>query len=283
MNGFAITRRVAVAGATSLLGLPARAADARQVISALRALESRNGARIGVAAVDTGTGRAAFWREAERFVMCSTFKLSLAGAVLARAAKDALSLDERVHYAKPVLGFSPATTRNQARGMTIAELCEAAIIYSDNTAANLLLDKIGGPAGVTAFWRSLGDRTSRLDDIEPKLNVPDGDRNTTTPAAMMADLRMMLLGDILAQPSRARLLAWMHANTTGGTSLKAGLPPDWRIGDKTGSGADVTGIVNDIGLITPPGRKPILASVYSEKSGYPVLADVGRILATAFV
>jgi beta-lactamase class A len=286
-DGCLLSRRAVLAGSAALLGVPAQGAAvssaARDVMSALRALEARSSARIGVASVDSGTGRAVFWREAERFVMCSTFKLSLAGVVLARADTGKEDLNRLVKYEKPVLEVSPATTRNWPRGMTVAQLCEAAIIYSDNTAANVLLGEIGGPGAVTAFWRSLGDRTSRLDDVEPKLNVPDGERNTTTPAAMMADLKMMLLGDVLAQPSRARLLAWMQANTTGGTSLKAGLPPDWRIGDKTGSGADVTGIVNDIGLITPPGRKPIFAAVYSEKSGYPVLAEVGRILATAFV
>ncbi|MCP5411026.1 MAG: class A beta-lactamase [Alphaproteobacteria bacterium] len=276
------TRRAVLAGCAAIAAFPAHAQGGKQAMTALRALETRSGARIGVAAVDSANGHAVFWREAERFVMCSTFKLSLTAAVLSRAGKNALSLDTRLHYPKPVLGHSPATTQNLAQGMTIAQLCEAAMIYSDNTAANLLLEQVGGPQAVTAFWRSLGDRTGRLDDNEPKLNVPDGERNTTTPAAMMADLKMLLLGDVLAPASRTQLLDWMHANTTGGTSLKAGLPADWRIGDKTGAGFAGTGIVNDIGIITPPGRKPVLAAVYSEKSGYPVLAEVGRILASAF-
>jgi beta-lactamase class A len=279
---FHISRRAVMGAPLLLLASQVSASDTRQPMAALQALEKKSGARIGVAAVDSGNGHGLFWREAERFLMCSTFKLSLAARVLTQADQGSLSLDTLIHYPKPVLDHSPITTQNQARGMRIAELCRAAITVSDNTAANLLLDQAGGPAHVTAFWRGLGDPTSRLDDTEPKLNVPDGERNTTTPAAMMANIKTILLGQVMSAGARARLLGWMHENTTGGAALKAGLPKDWRIGDKTGSSGQPRQVFNDIGIITPPGRKPILVAAYSEESSNHVLAEVGRILATVF-
>ncbi|MDB5733939.1 MAG: Beta-lactamase [Alphaproteobacteria bacterium] len=263
-----------------LLPHAARAADGTAA-RAIQALERKTGAQIGLAALDSGSGKTLFHRPAERFVMCSTFKLSLAAATLARADKSSEQLDRLVMYDKPVLGVSPATTRNWPHGMTIAALCEAAIIYSDNTAANVLLAQLGGPDAVTAFWRGIGDKTSRLDDNEPKLNIPDGVRNTTTPIAMMGNLKNLLLGESLSASSRARLLGWMHANTTGGTMLKAGLPPGWAIGDKTGRNPD-PGLTNDIAIITPPARKPILAAVHTRHADDAVIAGVGRILADEF-
>ena len=271
-----ISRRAALGGAALLIAPDARAAD-----GAIAELERKTGARIGLAALDTGTGKTLFHRHTDRFVMCSTFKLSLAAAILARADKGAEKLDRLVMYDKPILGVSPATTRNWPNGMTVAALCEAAIIYSDNTAANVLLAQLGGPDAVTAFWRRIGDKTSRLDDNEPKLNIPDGARNTTTAIAMMTNLQNLLLGAALSPQSRAQLLGWMHANTTGGTLLKAGLPAGWTIGDKTGRNPG-PGLINDIAIITPPGQKPILAAVYTRHADDAAIAGVGRILADAF-
>ncbi len=279
---FHISRRAVMGAPLLLLASQASASDTRRPMAAFQALEKESGARIGVAAVDSDNGRGLFWREAERFLLCSTFKLSLVARVLTQADQGSLSLDTLVHYDRPTLEYSPITMQNQARGMRIAELCRAAITVSDNTAANLLLEQVAGPAGVTAFWRSLGDSTSRLDDIEPKLNMLDGERNTTTPAAMLADIRMMVLGQVLSADARARLLGWMHENTTGGAALKAGLPAGWRVGDKTGSSGKPTRAFNDIGVITPPGRKPVLVAAYSERSSSHVLAEVGRILAMTF-
>jgi beta-lactamase class A len=286
-----ISRRAALGGAALLIAPAARAAD-----GAIAELERKTGARIGLAALDTGTGKSLFHRQAERFVMCSTFKLSLAAAILARVDKSAEKLDRLVTYDKPVLGVSPATTKNWPHGMTISALCEAAIIYSDNTAANVLLAALGGPSQVTAFWRSLGDATSRLDDIEPKLNIPDGAHNTATPAAMLGNLKQMLLGNALSAASRALLLRWMAENTTGGAMLRAGLPTRWAVGDKTGrwNGDNPKACAtNDLAIVTPPtsnnkDRKPILVVCYT--SGGPtdgdaraaVVASVGKILAEAF-
>jgi beta-lactamase class A len=281
-----ISRRAALGGAALLIAQAARAAD-----GAIAELERKTGTRIGLAALDTGTGKTLFHRQTERFVMCSTFKLSLAAAILARADKGAEKLERLVMYDKPVLGVSPATTRNWPNGMTIAALCEAAIIYSDNTAANVLLQALGGPGQVTAFWRSLGDRVSRLDDIEPKLNVPDGARNTATPVAMLGNLKAMLLGEALTPKSRAQLLKWMQANTTGGAMLRAGLPTGWVVGDKTGrwNGSDPHAFAtNDLAIIIPPSRKPILIVCYAQGGSTDadaraaVVASVGKIVATAF-
>jgi beta-lactamase class A len=265
--------------------LPAvvRADDLAAPALALRQLEQRSGARIGVAALDTGNGHGVFWRESERFVMCSTFKLSLAAATLAKVDKGGERLDRLVRYGADVpLGVSPATRKNLGHGMTVSALCEAAVLYSDNGAANLLLTALGGPAGLTRFWRGIGDATSRLDDFELKLNTPDGERNTTTPTAMMANVKQMVLGDVLSAASRARLSGWMHAVTTGANRLHAGLPAGWSWGDKTGTGADKYGLVNDIGIATPPGRKPILMVCYTSGATEKVVAEVGKILADAF-
>ena len=256
---YAISRRAALGGAALLVPGVARAA-AMPPWRALEALEKQNGARIGVMAIDTADGNALFYRENERFLMCSSFKLSLAAAVLARVDAGQEKLDRVIRYDKTdLLDVSPATTKNLAGGMRVDALCEAAVIYSDNTAANLLLAAIGGPASVTKFWRSLGDQTSRLDRTEPTLNVADGDKDTTTPVAMAGNLKAVLLGDALSQSSRQRLNGWLLANTTGQARLRAGLPGDWAVGDKTGTGSDT---LVDLAIITPPARKPILVAAY---------------------
>lgn len=273
-----ISRRTMLAGSTLLLSSFSHAAGAP-----FAALEKQSGARIGVAALDTGSGKRIAWRADERFLMCSTFKLSLAAAILAKVDKGGEQLDRLVHYsADAPIGVSPATRKNVARGMTIAELCEAAVIYSDNGAANTLLAALGGPPALTAYWRGLGDKLTRLDDIELKLNIPDGERNTTTPAAMLGHLKTLLLGQALSPASRARLLGWMRATTTGAGRLHAGLPPAWQWGDKTGTSEARYGLVNDIGIATPPGRSPILMVAYTERSSEKTVAAVGKILAGAF-
>jgi beta-lactamase class A len=281
-----ISRRTLV-GSALMLPTLAYAADPAAPVMALTALEQKTGARIGVAALDTGSGKGVFWRESERFVMCSTFKLSLAASLLAKVDKGAERLDRLVKYDKPVLGVSPETTKNWPHGMTIAQLCRAAIIYSDNTAANVLLRESGGPAALTRFWRSIGDASTRLDANEPALNDPDPVKNTTTPTAMMANLKVLTLGNTLSPASRTRLLGWMNANTTGADTLKAGLPRDWAIGDKTGRNPDA-GFINDIAIVTPPpssdgkARKPIFMVCYTAKADAKVVAAVGKILSDAF-
>ena len=273
-----ISRRILLTGSALLLPSLASAAE-----TPIAALERQSGARIGVAALDTSSGKQISWRADERFVMCSTFKLSLAAAILAKVDRGAEQLDRLVRYGADVpIGVSPATRKNIARGMTVTELCAAAVIHSDNGAANTLLAALGGPAALTAYWRGLGDRLTRLDDIELKLNIPDGMRNTTTPAAMLGNLKTLLLGEALSPASRARLLGWMRATTTGANRLRAGLPAAWQWGDKTGTSAERYGLVNDIGIATPPGRSPILIACYTERGNEKTLAAVGSILAKTF-
>jgi beta-lactamase class A len=273
----------------SVCMLPERVLGAQAPFAAL---EKQSGARIGVAALDTASGRRILWRAHERFLMCSTFKLSLAAAILMRADHGADEMDRLVHYRKDqLLDVSPATSRNVDHGMTVAGLCEAAVIYSDNTAANLLLARLGGPGALTRFWRDLGDTVSRLDKIEPALNLADGDKDTTAPAAMLANLQTMLLGEVLSVSSRARLLGWMEANTTGQAMLRAGLPTNWVIGDKTGrwNGHDRKAFAtNDLAIATPPQRKPILMACFTQAGPIrddarpAIIASVARILAEIF-
>src|SRR5665213_1642154 len=214
----------------------------------LAAIEHRIRARLGVSAIDTGSGRSVTYRADERFAMCSTFKL------LAFAAKD-------------LLDYAPVTRSHINQGaMELSALCSAAIEYSDNTAANLLLESLNGPAGVTRFARSIGDNVTRLDRNEPTLNtaIQGDERDTTTPAAMLADMRTILLGDVLSAASRQLLASWLIANTTGGERLRASVPATWRIGDKTGTG--LNGATGDIAIMWPPNRKPIIVTTYIVES-----------------
>ena len=214
--------------------------------------------------IDTETGRTLEHRAGERFPMCSTFKLLAAAAALKRVDDSADRLDRVVAYGPgDLLEYAPVTKAHVAAGgMTLADLCAAAIDWSDNTAGNLVLQAIGGPAGFTQFARSLGDSVTRLDRNEPGLNeaTPGDERDTTTPRAMADDMRRVLLGDVLSEASRRRLEAWLIDDKVGDKRLRAGLPPGWRIGDKTGSGDH--GTANTIAIIRPPERAPIIAAVY---------------------
>jgi beta-lactamase class A len=284
---YSISRRAALGGAALLLpgaGLVSAGAAEAAPWRILADLEKQSGTRIGVMAIDTANGNALFYRENERFLMCSTFKLVLAATVLAKVDAGGEQLDRLVRYQQSdLLNASPITTANLASGMTIAALCEAAVTVSDNSAANQLLASIGGPASVTAFLRKLGDESTRLDRNEPTLNNPDGDKDTTTPSAMLGDLKMILLGDTLTPASRIRLLGWLWASTTGKARLRAGLPSGWQVGDKTGTGDTSMG---DLAIVTPPGRKPILITSYvaggkgSTAEREAVFANVGKLIAT---
>lgn len=264
-------------------------ASAKPVISGagaqLAMLERRHGGRLGVAILDTGSNRRASYREDERFLMCSTFKFLLAATVLVRVDRGEEKPGRRVVFGKDVLlDYAPVTKQHVGPpGMTIAELCEAAITLSDNTAANLLLREVGGPAQVTRCARGLGDAMTRLDRTEPALNRWDGDKDTTTPVAMLADMHELLLGKALTASSRERLTDWLLHGQTGSDSLRAGLPADWREGDKTGSGNTAN---NDIAILWPPQRKPLLVTAYYDNpridaaARKAVLVEVGRIVAT---
>lgn len=180
-------------------------------------------------------------------------------------------IEQRIKYeAKDVVAYSPTTKDHVESGMTLAEICVAALTLSDNTAGNMLLREIGGPAGLTRFARSLGDELTRLDRWEVELNeaLPDDPRDTTTPAAMVKNLQQLILGDALSETSRQKLTDWMLANKTGDARLRAGLPRDWRVADKTGTGE--RGTTNDVGVLWPPGRKPLVVTTYLTGSQAPV-------------
>ena len=231
----------------------------------IAAIEARIGGRIGVAALDTANGKRVEYRADDRFPMCSTFKFLAAAAVLKRVDEKKETLDRFVSYGeKDILEYAPVTKEHlKDGGMTLGALCEAAIEQSDNTAGNLLLNAIGGPVGLTNFVRTLGDQVTRLDRIEPELNsaIPGDERDTTTPAAICSDMQKLLLGDVLSEASRRQLENWLQRNETGGPMIRAGVPKNWTIGDKTGRGAN--GATNDIAILRPPDRAPILLTIYS--------------------
>lgn len=251
-------------------------------------LERASGGRLGVAALDLKTGVRFGYRAAERFPMCSTFKASLAAHVLRRVDEGRERLDRVVPYRREdLVAYSPVTESHVGAGLSVGALCEAAVTRSDNTAANLLLQASGGPAALTAFFRNLGDAVSRLDRHETELNtaIPGDVRDTTTPAAMLETLRELTLGGALRPASRTQLCDWLIACQTGAARLKAGLPDNWRVGDKTGTGEH--GTSNDIAVAWPPGRAPIVVTSYLTGSPMPsgdrdgILASAARLVAGA--
>lgn len=287
-----LTRRTAL---TSMAALVPTLAAARSMAKAapstaqqFSALEAAHGGRLGVAVLDTHTGKSFGHRGHERFAMCSTFKLLLAAAILHRVELGKEHLDRMVPYSEAdLLDYAPVTRAHVGEGaMCVRALCEAAVTLSDNPAANLLLASMGGPPGWTDYARTLGDTISRLDRTETSLNtaIPGDSRDTTTPAAMLADMQKLLLGDALPDHARDQLMRWMLDCKTADAKIRAGLPKDWHAGNKTGSGAN--GSTNDIAIITRPGHAPILVAAYYTGSSAPadtrngVLASVGRIVAS---
>jgi beta-lactamase class A len=266
----------------------AAAADrAAALRDGIEALERRHGGRLGVAILDTARQQPIAHRGDERFALCSTHKFLAVAGVLAGVDRGMLSLDRRIVYGPDQLvPYSPVTEAHAGTdGLTLEALCEAALTLSDNTAANLLLDSIGGPRGLTSWLRRVGDGVSRLDRREPALNeaTPGDPRDTTTPLAMLGNLQRLVLGSVLRPASRSRLAAWLVACQTGEKRLRGGVPAGWRAGDKTGSGGhDAT---NDIAVLWPPDRAPILVAAYyaeADASGEArdaVLAELGRLAA----
>ncbi|NEW92519.1 class A beta-lactamase [Rhodopseudomonas sp. BR0M22] len=288
-----MTRRAALTAA--VLAASAMATDfARaenepsEIEGRLRDLERSSGGRLGVAILDSKDGRLVGHRLDERFALCSTFKALAVAFVLARVDRGEESLDRRIAFTERDL-VSPFTATKPhvgAEGMTVAALCEAAITVSDSTAANLLLDSFGGPSALTAYLRSLGDPVTRVDHRELELNIvrPGEIHDTTSPRAMVGTLQRLLLGSALSASSRARLTTWMiEARDAAARRLRVGLPNGWRIANKPGTWAKIS--TNDIGVIWPPGRDPIIVAAYlgeapgSIKDQEAVLAQVARIIA----
>jgi beta-lactamase class A len=256
-----------------------------KLAAAFAQLEEANGGRLGVTALDTASGERSEYRGDERFPMCSTFKFLLASAVLQRVDGHRETLHRAVAIpSKPLLSHSPLTEPRAGRTMTVGALCHAVLTQSDNTAANLLLETIGGPAGVTRFARSIRDTVTRLDRNELSLNesLPDDPRDTTSPTAMAGDLNSILLGEVLTRPSRNQLTTWMEANVTGLDRLRAKLPAGWRAVDKTGANGEHTS--NDIAVLWPIGKPPIIVAAYITQCTGPeskraaILAKIGELV-----
>lgn len=288
-----LARRAVVTGiGLSLVStyMPLRASIITEAQTALMALEARLGGRIGVLAIDTGNGARIAHRADERFAMCSTFKMPLAAAVLSRADRGELVLGQAVSYGSAdLLDHAPVTRAHLAEGkLSIEMLIQAIIEVSDNTAANLLLNLVGGPMALTNYLRKLGDQVTRLDRNEPGLNtnLPGDERDTTTPNAMIGTMQRILVGDALSAGARDKLIGWMKNSRTGLERLRAGLPSEWIVADKTGTG--VNGAVNDIAIVWPPQRAPILIAVYMSGSMRSVAelnaahAEIGSIIVATF-
>ncbi|HAT31856.1 MAG TPA: class A beta-lactamase [Janthinobacterium sp.] len=265
MNLFHQRRSLLLALASAPFAGSAIAAAQAPVTSQSRfaELERGTGGRLGIAAIDTGSGRQIDYRSSERFPLCSTCKIMVTSAILSHSANDEALLQRRLKYPKSELvANSPVTEKNHDKGMTVAELCAAAMQYSDNTATNLLLKVLGGPAAVTAYARTIGDSVFRLDRRETMLNtaIPGDERDTSTPLAMMLSLRKLGLGEALGPAQQERLQQWMLGCTTGAEKIRAGVAANWKVGDKSGGGA--FGTTNDVALLWPPGREPIVLAVY---------------------
>jgi len=280
-----LTRRRFSVGAASCLAAGPALADGGHIAARFKAIEARTGGRLGVSAFQVGGDDFVGWRETERFLMCSTFKALAVSAVLARVDRGRERLDRWIAYGPQDLqDYAPAAKANVGKGgMTLEAICAAAIELSDNTCANLILARLGGPQGVTTFVRSLGDSVTRLDRTEPELNRPGppGDtRDTTTTESMTGLWRKLLFGEALSASSRDRLSGWLAKCKTGPDRLTAATPAGWQIGHKTGSGSTTAG---DIAVWTPPAGAPILIAVYFNLPGVldrphdEVFVEAGRI------
>ncbi len=300
-----ITRRGFVGGTLAsglALGasgcVPPDQSPAGRVVAQLRIIESLADGILGVEIYGTGTRMSVGLNSNRRFGHCSSFKLSLAAKVLAEDARGLIDADRRVTWTRGDLMFnSPFTEQRLGEGATLRELAEATQKFSDNTAANVLLRELGGPAALTGFWRTIGDEVSRLDRYEPELNnVPVTEfRDTTTPAAMARTVARLLYGDVIPQEQRTMLKQWMVETTTGVRRVRAGLPPEWPAGDKTGTSIwpGMGSLYVDIGFVEPPAdegipRAPITFATYlrtrEAKDGIDpaaedALAKVGGVIA----
>lgn len=287
------SRRTLVASLGATFALPAFGKLRLSSASALAAFETKSGGRLGVAILETATGRVTGYRTDERFGMCSTFKLPLAAVALHEIDAGRLRGETMLSFEEIDLApNSPVTRANLAKGgMTVLDLAKATQQFSDNTAANLLIRQLGGPTGFTSKLRALGDPASRLDRYEPAMNLvlPGEVHDTTTPRGMAMGMRAYLLGRALKPATRALLIGWMIDTKTGTRRLRAGFPAGWRAGDKTGSSWNETAMVdkiNDIAIVWPSRRAPIIVTAYLDgatmsQSIRPqdeaILAEVGRI------
>lgn len=262
-----LDRRMTLAGGVALAACGhARAEREARVEALIGALEAEVGGRIGVAALDTGSGARINYRAEERFAMCSTFKWLLAAAALQQ-----LDRSEPLAFTQAdLVSYSPVVSEQVAAGaMSVETLCRAAVVVSDNTAANLLIRRLGGPEAITAFIRQNAAADIRLDRIEPELNenAPGDPRDTTTPEAMVRAMQRLLVQDgRLRRANQDALVGWMIECTTGRQRLRSGLPQDWRAGDKTGTSVGANNATNDVLIAWPPKGAAVLIAAYLSHS-----------------
>ncbi|MEV0267044.1 class A beta-lactamase [Streptomyces sp. NPDC050617] len=255
-------------------------AGAKPYARAFTGLERKYDARLGVYAVDTGTGREVTYRDGERFAYNSTFKALAAGALLRKYSLS--GMDRVIKYSESdVIANSPVSEKHVGSGMRLGELCDAAVRFSDNTAANLMFDEIGGPKGLNAELKKIGDDVIRMERREPELSrwLPGDTRDTSTPRAMAKDLRVFVLGDVLGQKERAQLTTWLRTNRTGDDLIRAGVPKGWAVGDKTGTGS-YYGARNDIAVLWPPHKDPIVVAILSHRNKKDAKSD-DKVIAEA--
>jgi beta-lactamase class A len=291
-----LDRRGVLAGAGALgvaACVPIAADTPARFGARLRIVEAGANGVLGASFFDTGTGTLVGHNGYARFPLLSSFKLSLAALLLDRDQAGVIDADERITWTRgDLVENSPFTTERLESGATLRDLAEATQKTSDNTAANLLLRRMGGPEALTAFWRRLGDEASRLDRFETELNnVSPGElRDTTTPDAMARTVAALLYGDTLDPKRRALLRQWMVDTRTGVARVRAGLPPEWLAGDRTGTSLwpGMGSVYVDVGFVEPPGRAPITFATFFraaeqhlriEPAAQAVLAECGRVLA----
>ena len=259
------------------------------LMDTVKRVEDRLDARVGIAIYDEQTGKNWQYHADDRFPMTSTFKALACAGVLARVDAGEEDLDRVIMVRQSdLVTYSPVTEKRVGDpGMKLSEMCEAALSVSDNTAANAVLDSLDGPQGFTRFMRSIGDEVTRLDRRETGLNeaVPGDPRDTTTPNAIAAGLRKLVLGDVLTPASRQRLTDWLIGNKVGDALLRAGVPKDWRVADKTGGGGH--GSRSIVAVMWPPHRKPVIAAIYitetdaSFDARNAAIAEIGGALKAA--
>lgn len=252
-----------------------------------RQLETKYDARLGVYVIDTGNNRTLSYRPDDRFAFASTYKALAAGAMLQQNSIS--ELNEVITITEEdLVNYSPITETHVGGGMTLREICEAAVRYSDNTAGNLLLEKLGGPKGFQAALRKIGDRVTEADRFETELNeaVPGDIRDTSTARALATDLKFFTIGNVQSIEKRHILVDWMHGNTTGDQLIRAGVPKSWDVDDKSGAGD--YGTRNDIAIVWPPKRAPIIIAILSSRDeknavyNNQLIAEAAKVAMNAF-
>ncbi|RAU19442.1 class A beta-lactamase [Nitrincola tibetensis] len=256
------------------------------LMTELQRIENVLDARIGFSAYDSETGVRWEYNADQRFAMSSTFKTLACAALLQRVDSNEEQLERKVSFSKSdLVTYSPITEQHaDSREMSLFELCEATLTTSDNTAANLILQAIGGPEVVTEFARGIGDNVTRLDRWETELNqaTPNDDRDTTTPNAMVGNLKGLLLGDVLSPNSKSQLREWLVGNKVADGLFRASMPAEWVIADRTGAGGFGSRAITAV--IWPPERLPILVAFYitettaSFEDRNTAIAELGSVI-----